>query len=314
MRKLAINGGPAKGFGRLYSECVISFITTQKCVKEARVQQWGVACGLFLASSAAVVVLFWNTTQTMVDVWAHSRTYAHGFLVLPATLYLVWCYRDRLLGISPQPNSRGLGLGAILACGWCLGGITQTLLVQQIAVISMLPALILGIFGSKVLRTLQFPLGFLAFALPVGTSIEPWLQKITAMFIMLGLDMVGIPHHRDGYLITIPSGTWEVAPDCGGLRYILPGLALGYVYTAVIHQTLKQRVSFLLVCVLFLAVANGARAYGIILGDHLGIAEGTDHRVFSYAVYGVTMLFLAWLGLKWSDGGIQHRIANRNVQ
>jgi exosortase A len=276
----------------------------------AGAQRWIQACVLFFVSWVIMMALFWHTIQTMVDVWAHSRTYAHGFLALPATLYLVWCYRDRLLGISPVPSSRGLVLGAVLAGGWCLGGITETLLVQQIAVISMLPALVLGIFGSKVLRTLQFPLGFLVFALPIGTSIEPWLQKIAAMFIMIGLDVMGIPHHRNGYLITIPSGTWEVVPDCGGLRYLLPGLALGYVYTAVMHQTLKQHVSFLLVCVLLLTVANGARAYGIILGDHLGIAEGTDHRVFSYAVYGVTMLFLAWLGLKLSDGDIKHRITN----
>jgi exosortase A len=276
----------------------------------AEAQQWIRACVLFAVSWVIILALFWDTIQTMVDVWAHSRTYAHGFLILPATLYLIWCYRDRLIGISPLANSRGLVLGAILACGWCLGGITQTLLVQQIAVISMLPALILGIFGSKVLRALQFPLGSLAFALPVGTSIEPWLQKITAMFIMLGLEMVGIPHHRDGYLITIPSGSWEVAPDCGGLRYILPGLALGYIYTAVMHHTLKQRVTFLFLCAGLLIVANGARAYGIILADHLGIAEGTDHRVFSYAVYGVTMLFLAWLGLKWSNDDLQHRIVN----
>ncbi len=272
--------------------------------------RWGRACVLFAVSWVAVMVVYWSTIQTLVEVWAHSRTYAHGFLVLPATLYLVWCYRDRLRGIFPLPNFRGLVLGAILACGWCLGGITQTLLVQQIAVISMLPALVLGIFGSKVLRTLQFPLSFLAFALPVGTSIEPWLQKIAAMLIMLGLDMVGIPYSRDGYFITISSGTWEVAPDCGGLRYLLPGLTLGYVYTAVMHHRPKHRVSFLVLCTLLLILANGVRAYGVILGDHLGIAEGTDHRVFSYTVYGMTMFFLAWLGLKLSDGYSQHRIVN----
>lgn len=174
----------------------------------------------------------------------------------------------------------------------------------------MLPALVLGIFGSKVLRALQFPLGFLTFALPVGTSIEPWLQSITAGFIVLGLNILGIPLYHEGYLVTIPSGTWEVAPDCGGLRYLLPGLALGYLYTAVMHHTLKQRVTYLFLCAGLLIVANGARAYGIILADHLGIADGTDHRVFSYAVYGATMLSLAWLGLKWSNEDLQHEIVN----
>jgi exosortase len=200
-------------------------------------------------------------------------------------------------------------LCAVLTCGWLVGETTKTVLVQQVVVVAMIPALVWTVFGRAVLEVLRFPLGFLAFALPIGTSIEPWLQGVTTRFIILGLELVGIPFHRDGYFITIPSGTWEVAPDCGGLRYLLPGLALGYVYTAVIHHTLKQRVTFLVLCAGLLIVANGVRAYGIILSDYLGIAEGTDHRVFSYSVYGITVLFLGWLGFRWSDDGMRLRMA-----
>ncbi len=50
-----------------------------------------------------------------------------------------------------------------------------------------------------------------------------------------------------------------------------------------------------------LMVANGVRAYGVIVGDHFGIAEGTDHRVFSYTIYGVTVPLLYWLGLRWTE-------------
>jgi hypothetical protein len=48
-------------------------------------------------------------------------------------------------------------------------------------------------------------------------------------------------------------------------------------------------------------VANGVRAYGVILGDHFGIADGTDHRVFSYTIYGLTIPLLFWLGLRWAE-------------
>lgn len=51
--------------------------------------RWGRTCVLLAVSWVAVMVVYWNTIKTMVDVWAHLRTYAHGFLVLPATLYLV---------------------------------------------------------------------------------------------------------------------------------------------------------------------------------------------------------------------------------
>jgi exosortase A len=273
-------------------------------------QQWRRASLKLLLAWLAVLAIFWHTAHTMVDVWAHSRTYAHGFLVLPATGYMVWCYRDRLGELSPASHAMGPLLLALLACAWFIGERTGDLLVQQMAVVAMLPALILTVMGAAILRLLRFPLGLLVFALPIGTSIEPWLQKMTALFIVTGLDLAGIPHARDGFLITIPSGTWEVAPDCSGLRYLLPGLALGYLYTALMHHTVKRRVSFLVLCALLLILANGVRAYGIILGDHLGIAEGTDHRVFSYTIYGLTVLSLGWLGLRWDAGRVRERCAD----
>jgi exosortase A len=273
-------------------------------------QQWRRASLKLLLAWLAVLALCWETTHTMIEAWARSRTYAHGFLVLPTTGYIVWCYRDRLRGLSPAPHAMGPLLVAWLACAWFIGELTGTGLVQQVAVVAMLPGLVLAVMGTEVLRVLQFPLGFLAFALPVGTSLEPWLQKATALFIMGGLHLAGIPRQRDGFLISIPSGTWEVAPDCSGLRYLLPGLALGYLYTALMHRTVRQRVSFLLLCALLLILANGVRAYGIILGDHLGIAEGTDHRVFSYTIYGVTVGSLGWLGLRWDAGRVRERCAD----
>jgi exosortase A len=265
---------------------------------------------MLLLAWLVVLAIFWTTAHSLVDAWARSRSYAHGFLVLPATGYMVWCYRDRLRKLTPSSHAAGPLLFVALACTWFIGERTGDLLVQQIAVVAMLPTLILSVMGAGVLRVLRFPLGFLGFALPIGTSIEPWLQKMTALFIVTGLDLAGIPHARDGFLITIPSGTWEVAPDCSGLRYLLPGLALSYVYTALMHDRVKQRVSFLFVCALFLVVANGVRAYGIILGDHLGIAEGTDHRVFSYTIYGVTLWSLGWLGLRWDAGRVRERCAD----
>lgn len=284
--------------------------STQMIEREGDPTQWRRASLKLVLAWVAVLVLFWDTTHTMIEAWARSRTYAHGFLVLPATGYMVWCYRDRLRELTPSSHAAGPLLLALLACTWFIGGLTGTLLVQQLAVVAMLPALVLATMGTEVLRVLQFPLGFLGFALPVGTSLEPWLQKVTALFIVIGLDLSGIPQERDGFLISIPSGTWEVAPDCSGLRYLLPGLALGYLYTALMHHTVNRRVSFLFLCALLLIVANGVRAYGIILGDHLGIAEGTDHRVFSYTVYGVTVLLLGWLGLRWDAGRVREQCAD----
>jgi hypothetical protein len=58
---------------------------------------------------------------------------------------------------------------------------------------------------------------------------------------------------------------------------------------------------FLVFCAASLILANGVRAYGIILADHLGLVRGADHRLFSYTIYGITIPLLFWLGLKWKE-------------
>jgi exosortase len=182
---------------------------------------------------------------------------------------------------------------------------------QQASVVVSLCGLVCAILGRTVFRILAWPLGFLVFLLPVGTSIEPWLQDLTAWFIRAGLQLTGVPYFYDDYLITIPSGTWKVAPDCGGLRYLLPGVALGYAFATLVYRQSARRILFLVVCAAVLMVANGIRAYGIIVGDHFGIVEGTDHRVFSYSVYGLTIPLLFWLGNQW----IEHRpVASRRTE
>jgi exosortase len=144
-------------------------------------------------------------------------------------------------------------------------------------------------------------LGFLIFMVPAGTAIEPWLQDIATWFVRVGLDLAGIPYLAERHRFILSTGTWNVDPDCAGLRYLLPGLALGYAFVTLMYRRASRRLGFLAVCAVVLLVANGIRAYTIILADHFGIADGADHRVFSYAVYGLTMPLLLWFGLRWQD-------------
>jgi exosortase len=185
--------------------------------------------------------------------------------------------------------------------GWLIGLRTNLLVLQQAAVVASFIILVWALLGTEIFRILLWPLGMLLFMLPVGTSIEPWLQDFTARFILIALTLTGIPWLYEDHHITIPSGTWDVAPDCGGLRYLLPGLALGYAFATLIYRQPARRLAFLILCAVVLMIANGIRAYGVIVGDHFGIAEGADHRVFSYSVYGLTIPLLYWLGLRWTE-------------
>jgi exosortase A len=261
---------------------------------------WGTASLVLAVTTAVVLALFGQTVGTLVQAW-QSRTFSHGFLVLPAVVYLTWCYRDRLARLVPTPNRWGLPVLLVIGMIWLIAGLRDMLIVQQFAVVAMLPGLVWTTFGPSVTRALLYPLGFLFFALPVGTFLEPWLQDFTAAFVVPVLRLVGIPVYWEGNFLALPSKTWWVAPDCAGLRYLFSGMALGYLYTAMVYRRPLRRLGFLLVCLPVLIVANGLRVYGIIVTDYLGIAEGTDHRVFSYSIYFMTVFPLLWLGLRWRD-------------
>jgi exosortase/archaeosortase family protein len=80
------------------------------------------------------------------------------------------------------------------------------------------------------------------------------------------------------------------------------------------YRRSNRRLLFLAVCAVVLLVANGIRAYTIILGDHFGIADGADHRVFSYTVYGLTMPLLLWFGLRWQENTARNPSRHRDVR
>lgn len=264
-------------------------------------KRWTCIGAGLVVTCVIIGVLAWPTTYVFVDLWSRSRTYAHGFLIIPATWYMIWEYRGRWMVHSPRPDPRGIALLVGLCAAWMVARLFGAQLLELTAVLLALPVLILAYCGERVLREVAWPLGLLIFALPGGAGLEPMLQQFTAEFIAVGLSLSTVPYERDGLLFHLSTRTWEVAMDCGGLRYLLPGLVLAYIFSGLVHRRALHRVHFLLISMVGFVMGNGVRATAIILGDHLGITEGTDHRVFSYSVFGALLLALWWIGLRWEE-------------
>ena len=51
----------------------------------------------------ALVGLYFETAHSMYDQWATNDTYAHGFLIVPISLWLVWEKRAFLADATPRP-------------------------------------------------------------------------------------------------------------------------------------------------------------------------------------------------------------------
>ncbi|MCB2100932.1 MAG: exosortase A [Rhodobacterales bacterium] len=262
--------------------------------------QWRPLIGLLLLLLAAITGLYWDTARSMIEIWYRSKTFNHGFIIAPITLYLIWDRRHLILTQSPKPAPLGLLLLAGCAFGWLLGEVTGVVAVKQLAYVMILQATVFTVLGWNVTRRMAFPLLFLFFAVPVGDFLVPPMQDITADITVKGLQLSGIPVYLDGVFLSIPSGNFEVAEACSGVRYLIAMFALGCLVANQFYRAWWRRLLFLGLSIVVPIFANGIRAYGIVILAHLSdykLAVGIDHIIYGWFFFALVMLMLLGLGM-----------------
>ncbi|MGE5176387.1 MAG: exosortase A [Hyphomicrobiales bacterium] len=256
------------------------------------------------AGLAAILLLFRDTVGSMVDKWNHSQTYAHGFLIAPISAYLVWRRRRELAALIPRVAPWGLVAIAGLSIVWLLGWAANVAVVEQLAVVLMIPALVATVAGVAVVRALLFPLAYLLFAVPMGEELVPPLTEFTARFTLWAVQAVGMPVVRSGFFLHIPGQTWEVTKACSGVRYLIASVAVGCIFAYLQYRTVRFRLGFIALATVVPIFANGARAFGIVLLGYLTegrIATGVDHIIYGWIFFTLVMLLLFWFGSLWRE-------------
>ena len=259
---------------------------------------------IVILSWMVVLGIYWNTTASIVGTWYHTSMFQHKFIVFPISAYLIWDRCHALAPNRPTPNPSGIFLLASLGFGWWLGHLTHLQVVQQLAMIAMLPMMAWILLGPKVCYRLLFPLGFLFFAVPEGELLVPWLQDFTAFFAVKALQLSDIPVLWEGRSISVPGMNWFVAPGCSGIRYILSMFTLGCLFGSLIFRTWGRQILFALASLFLPIMVNGFRAYTIILLAYLSdgvLAVGMDHLVYGYVFFLIALFSLCWVGLQWRE-------------
>jgi exosortase A len=265
---------------------------------------WPFAAALVLSAIFWLIAWYGDTAESMVAIWVRSETFTHGFLILPITAWMIWRRRHVVAALEPRPNFLALPLLALVGFGWLMGRLASADVVQQFAVVLMIPLLVWMILGSQVVRTLAFPLFFLLFAVPFGEFLVPSMMAYTADFTVSALRLTGIPVYREGQFFTLPTGSWSVVEACAGLRYLIASLTVGFLYAYLMYRSLMRRVLFLAASVIVPIVANWLRAYMIVMIGHrssMKYAVGVDHLIYGWLFFGVVMLILLWIGSFWRE-------------
>jgi exosortase A len=250
------------------------------------------------------ILLFYGTALSMVGIWNSSETFAHGYVILPISLGLIWRQRDWFARLPARPWWPGLVPMAGLGAAWLAGRMGEVGVVMQYAFVAMMPVAALTLLGPRLAAKFSFPLLFLLFAVPFGEVFVGPLINYTADFTVWAVQATGIPVLRNGTRFELPTGSWSVVEACSGIRYLISSITLGCLYAYLTYRSTLRRAVFIGMAILVPIVANWLRAYGIVMIGHssgMELATGVDHLVYGWLFFGVIMFIMFWIGSYWRE-------------
>lgn len=267
-------------------------------------RDWYLSAAGFLAGLVVLGVVYSRNLVSLIETWARSGEFQHGFLIFPISAGLIWTKRHELrrCRVSQYPAAAVILL--LLGLLSVAGSQTDINLIMHFSLVASIPVLIAYFFGLDVVKTILFPLGYMLFAVPAGQELVGPLQDITAFIVVLLIKLTGIPVYRQDIFISIPAGDFEVAEACSGIRFMIALTSVACAYVYLTYDKYLKRVLFVILSIGVAIIANSIRGYGTIMVAHLTdmrMAVGADHIIYGWQFYGVVMFLLFWIGTRWRD-------------
>ncbi|MEM8800089.1 MAG: exosortase A [Pseudomonadota bacterium] len=280
------------------------------------VGEWRQAVISWFVVAIAAVALMWQTVETMVLTWWNSATFNHILLIPFIVGWLVWQRKDALKAAEVKPWLPALLIlvGAVML--WLLGRFADAMVVQHFAFVFLLQGLTISIFGIAVSRVLFFPLCYMIFLVPFGSSLIPPMQDFTAHFIVRVLQFQEIPVFLDGVFLMTPSGEFQVAEACSGVRFLIATIAVGVLFANLCFRSWTRRAIIVFLSAAIPIIANGIRAWGIVYIAYLTdnkVATGVDHVVYGWGFFAFVLLAFIMIGMSFSDRPIDDPMVSNRI-
>jgi exosortase A len=257
-----------------------------------------------IAAATAILLLFHRDAAHMASIWWTSSTYNHVLLIPPILAWLVWQRRPELSQLTPSAWRLPLAAVALGGLLWLLGEAAGLALARHAGLVLMLQGTTAACLGKAVVRGLAFPLFFMVFLVPAGEEIVPFMQTLTADISMVLLGLSGIPAHIEGVFITTPTGYFEVAEACAGVKFLIAMIALGALVANLCFRSWPRRIAFMAAAIVIPILANGVRAFGTIyIAEATGLefAESFDHIFYGWIFFALVIALLMGAGWRFFD-------------
>ena len=265
---------------------------------------WPFAATLITVVVLLTMILYQQTVIYLAGKWNEISvgTYAHGYLVLVISLYLIVYNRKRLTKLTPCPGYSVLPLVFLTVLLWLAAVLVDVQALQTVGLLGVLFTVIWVLTGHQVMKILAFPVLFIVFAMPVWFPLSPLLQNITADVVFWIMRVIEVPAFRQENTIMVPAGAFSIEEACSGLRYLLAALTLGSLYAYLNYASLSGRAAVVLIAAGTALLANILRVFIVV---YLGYATEmqhpwvNDHLMLGWYLFGGLVAVLLFIDARF---------------
>ncbi|MDY6865779.1 MAG: exosortase/archaeosortase family protein [Halobacteriota archaeon] len=258
-----------------------------------------------LSIAVLIILLYFRTFTWLIESWVNNPYYSHGFLVPLISGYFIYKKQGTLNGIEREPKNIGI---LLLILGLLMHGMGQFWTVKFLSgfsLIVVIVGLILLIYGSEAMKSLLFPVLFLAFMVPIPPSFifSFEMQTFSSAFATDLVNLFGITAVNAGSEIHLENCSFTVGAPCSGLRSIISLMSLGAIFSYIHEGSNISRFSVVLSAIPIAIFANILRISSILaIADIYGsdVAMSFFHNFSGLLFFGLALLMLfavgRWLG------------------
>jgi exosortase len=248
---------------------------------------------------AVFVLLTWPVWRWLWSEWMGNDYYSHGVLIVPVSLFLAYQrfrHDPALTAQSIAGSNAGLALLGVSLAVYLFFLSNRAFYAAAFAVIGMIAGIVWTLAGPTVLRKLAFPIGFLAFMIPL-----PIVERITyplalftgvcstGMASFLGLELTVV-----GNAVSLPDTDLVIGAQCSGINSMISLTALAALAAYLLAGPLWGRTALVVAAIPLAMLGNILRVASLLF-----VADwyGSDAAFTFYHNYSGPVFFLVSLGL-----------------
>jgi len=263
------------------------------------------------------VIVFRNTLYELALYSWRNESCSHIFLVPLVSLFLLYSERK---DVFSETRYSFLSGAAIIASGmslywWLANGHVQWRDESQILSAMTLCVVVtwiggfLTVYGRRAARVGVFALLFLLLMIPLPEAVLAkvilLLQRGSAEIAYFLIKTVGVPVFRQGFLLSVPGLTVEVAAECSGIRSSMALFITCLLAARFFLRTAWGMLVFVAVALPFAVIKNGIRIATLTL---LSLYVSPKFMVGSLHRDGGFVFFLLALAVLWPLLAILQRL------